>query len=157
MARGEPPTVYIGPELIVRHSLNPRAVKIHRTYTVDEIASLFGKHKRTVGEWFNVGLSPIDDRRPALVLGLELRRFIESRMRAAKRPCRLDQMFCFRCHTPQTPIGLSVELVSLRAGQFSLRGRCPVCETSLFRHIRAADLQLFQTKYTVRDRGLNDA
>ena len=36
---------------------NPRLVKIHRNYTVEEIATLFGIHKNTVRDWVKAGLT----------------------------------------------------------------------------------------------------
>ena len=35
--------------------INPRLVKIHCSYTVEEIADLFGKHNNTVRAWINEG------------------------------------------------------------------------------------------------------
>ncbi|MEO7863683.1 MAG: helix-turn-helix domain-containing protein, partial [Nitrospirales bacterium] len=35
---------------------NPRLVKIHRNYTVEEIANLFGIRRNTVREWVKRGL-----------------------------------------------------------------------------------------------------
>ena len=39
--------------------LNPRRVKIHRCYTVEEVAKLFGAHKNTVRGWLKAGLPRI--------------------------------------------------------------------------------------------------
>jgi transposase-like protein len=46
---------------------NPRLVKLHRNYSVEEIARLFDLHKNTVRHWLKQGLAAIDDRRPRLV------------------------------------------------------------------------------------------
>ena len=43
---------------------NPRRVKVHRSYTVDEVARMFEAHKNTVRAWLRDGLKPIDQRRP---------------------------------------------------------------------------------------------
>ena len=45
---------------------NHRLVKIHRSYTVEEIAELFGIHKNTVRDWVKGGLATSDDKRPML-------------------------------------------------------------------------------------------
>jgi Homeodomain-like domain len=37
---------------------NPRLVKIHRNYSVEDIARLFGIHKNTVRNWLKQGLRP---------------------------------------------------------------------------------------------------
>src|SRR6266699_3150405 len=62
---------------------NPRLVKIHRNYAVEDIARLFDVHKNTVRNWLKQGLASIDDRRPILVLGHELSRFLQERRQEA--------------------------------------------------------------------------
>ena len=42
---------------------NPRLAKIHRSYTVDEIATLYGVHRNTVRAWIARGLATVDQRR----------------------------------------------------------------------------------------------
>ena len=63
---------------------NHRLVKIHRSYTVEEIAQLFGIHKNTVRRWVKDGLTSIDDKRPMLILGHVLAAFLQAR-RAKKQ------------------------------------------------------------------------
>jgi hypothetical protein len=43
---------------------NPRLAKIHRSYTVEESATLFGVHRNTVREWVRRGLPTSDRKRP---------------------------------------------------------------------------------------------
>jgi hypothetical protein len=61
------------------HHPNPRLAKIHRNYSVEDTARLFNVHKNTVRNWLKDGLEPIDDQRPTLVRGEELRRFLNDR------------------------------------------------------------------------------
>ena len=43
--------------------LNPGLVKIHRSYSIDQVARTLGVHKNTVANWLKDGLSPmISDR-----------------------------------------------------------------------------------------------
>ncbi len=65
----------------MRHSINPNKAKIHRSYTVEEIAELFGVHKNTVRAWLKAGLPICDDRKPMLILGADLRSFLKERKR----------------------------------------------------------------------------
>jgi transposase-like protein len=133
---------------------NPRAVKTHRNYSVRDIARTFGVHEKTVRAWLSSGLSAVDEARPVLVTGLELRRFLEHRRRSAKRPCQRDQLYCLRCKVPREPFERRVDVLSLKAGQLTISGQCPACKVRMFRHVRNTDLHLISAKLDVR---LSDA
>jgi Helix-turn-helix domain len=77
-----------------RRHPNPRRVKIHRNYSVEEVARLFGIHKNTVRGWLKRGLPAIDDRRPTLILGQELSRFLRERRQKEKQRCGPGRIFC---------------------------------------------------------------
>jgi Helix-turn-helix domain len=115
----------------VRHP-NPRLVKVHRNYSVEEVARLFGLHKNTVRSWFKRGLAAIDDRRPMLILGRELSRFLQERRRKAKQTCGPGRIFCIGCRAPKVPAGKSTATGPL-AG--SLCGICPDCGRLIYRRI----------------------
>ena len=81
--------------------LNPRRVKVHRSYTVEEVARLFGVHKTTVRGWLKAGLPRIDGRRPILILGRELAGFLHARRDRRRQRCRSGELYCFRCRAPR--------------------------------------------------------
>lgn len=114
---------------------NPNRAKIHRTYTVEEIAELYGVHKHTVRNWINGGLPLLDDRRPCLVHGTELRAFLNNRRRAAKKPCPPDHFYCLRCRQPRRPAGDIVEYLPITETSGNLRGICPTCDALIHRRI----------------------
>jgi len=60
-----------------RH-LNHLHVKVHRNYTVEEIANRFGIHKNTVRNWQKNGLATIDDRKPMLFYGQTLATYLQA-------------------------------------------------------------------------------
>src|SRR5262249_62112111 len=80
---------------------NPRLVKIHRNYSVEDIARLFDVHKNTVRSWLKQGLATIDDRRPTLILGRELLRFLQERRQQAKQSCGPGRIYCIECRAPK--------------------------------------------------------
>ena len=84
-------------------ALNPNQAKLHRSYTVEEVADLFDVHKNTVRHWIKDGLPLCDERRPTLILGADLRDYLQARRQARKRKCRPCEMYCLRCRSPQIP------------------------------------------------------
>jgi len=84
---------------------NHRLVKIHRNYTVEEVARLLGKHKNTVRNWVKDGLAIIDDKHPMLILGSDLVAFLQARRVKNKQSCRPGELYCVRCRAPKFPAG----------------------------------------------------
>lgn len=121
--------------------VNPNLAKIHRSYTVDEAARVFGVHKNTVRHWIKAGLSVCDDRRPALILGRELRSFLRDRRQSRRRRCRIDEMYCLRCRAPRRPVGDMVDYVPVSASTGRLIAMCPSCDSMMNRFIRQASLE----------------
>jgi hypothetical protein len=119
---------------------NPRLVKIHRSYTVEEAARLLGKHKNSVRAWIKQGLQPIDGRRPTLIHGLELVGFLQNRRRTGKRPCPPGYMFCLKCRSVKQPAAGMADYLAITETSGNLRALCPDCGT--FMHRRAAFAKL---------------
>ena len=129
--------------------LNPRRVKVHRTYTVEEAARLFRVHKNTVRDWLKVGLPKVDGRRPTLILGRQLASFIHSRRERRRQRCRAAELYCFRCRAPKRPAAGTAEYLPLTTGSGNLRARCADCGTRMYRRVSfhklsvvAGDLQV---------------
>jgi hypothetical protein len=122
--------------------INPRAVKLHRSYSVPELAVCLRVHKNTVRHWQGAGLEPIDGGRPVLFQGAAVRAFLSSRNASRKRPCPPGTLYCFRCREPRPPALAMVEYVSFTATNGNLQALCAVCEGMMFR--RAARAKLLQ-------------
>jgi hypothetical protein len=113
---------------------SPHRIKIHHSYTIEEIARVLSVHKRTVRRWEKAGLAAIDDERPKLILGTDIRRFLSERRRQARRPSPPGHMFCFRCRSPTTPSGGFADLLPLTATIANLCGLCD-CGTLMYRRV----------------------
>jgi RNase P subunit RPR2 len=113
-------------------------VKIHRNYSVEETARLFGLHKNTVRNWLKQGLPAIDDRRPILVLGRELSRFLYERRQKAKQSCGPGRIFCIACRAPKIPAGKMADCTVTSPMSGTLCGICPDCGRIIYRRVNLA-------------------
>ena len=82
--------------------VNPRRVKRHRNYTIEEAARALGVAKATVRNWIAKGLPILKDQRPFLILGGDLIAYLEASA-PKKQSCQPHQCFCFRCRCPRDP------------------------------------------------------
>ena len=63
-----------------------RRIKSHRSYTVNECAEGLGVHKNTLRAWIKDGLPVLSAGRPLLILGANLKAFLEERYASANSP-----------------------------------------------------------------------
>ena len=119
---------------------NPRLAKIHRNYTVEEVAVVFGVHRNTVREWVKRGLPTNDGRRPMLILGADLVIFLRARRVKNKRTCQPGELYCFRCRAPKAAAGNMADYQPLTATLGNLIAMCADCETIMYRHVSLARL-----------------
>lgn len=123
-----------------RGARNPRMVKIHRSYSVEEAARQLAVHKNTIREWIKRGLPTIDRQRPTLILGRDLIAFLEQRRKRNKRPCLPGQIYCLRCRCPQEPMDAWVDYLPVTTISGNLVGICPACHARMYRRVSMAKL-----------------
>ena len=128
---------------------NPRLAKIHRNYTVEEVASLFGVHRNTVREWVKRGLPTNDDRRPMLILGRDLVAFLQARRTKNKRTCKPGEIYCVRCRAPRAPAGDMADYEPVTATLGNLIAICPECEAMMYRRVSLAKLEQVRGKLDI--------
>ncbi len=123
---------------------NYRLAKKNRNYTVEEIASLCGKHENTVRAWLKDGLEPIDDNRPTVVHGQVLGDYLKARRSAGKRPCPPGHLYCFKCRAPKPPEDgvVTVQPISDRVSKVA--AVCPTCGGTMYRRASNHRLKEFR-------------
>jgi hypothetical protein len=126
-----------------------RRIKIHRNYSIEEIARVLRVHKNTARRWTKIGLSAINDKgRPKIYLGTEIHRFLGERRARTRRPCSDGQMFCFRCREPRAPVHGEADLLPFTTEMASLCGMCQ-CGTLMYRRVSKRTLHRALVTLTV--------
>ena len=120
--------------------VNPNVVKIHRCYSIPELAARLGVHKNTVRCWQRDGLTPMDASRPLLFQGATVRAFLAKRNARRKRPCPPGTFYCFGCREPRPPSLGMIEYLAMTAVSGNLRAICATCDTMMHRRARRAAL-----------------
>ena len=128
---------------------NPYHVKIHRNYTIEDIANLFQLHKNTVRTWVKQGLPVIDSQRPMLILGGDLREYLQSKRKAKKTTCKLNELYCVSCKSPKLPALNVVEFIATNEQTGRLIGICPTCDSVMNKFVSQSKLLTIQEKLQV--------
>lgn len=123
----------------IRHQ-NHRLVKIHRSYTVEEIANLFNIHKNTIRRWVKSGLVTCDEKRPILILGHALAAFLQARRVKNKQPCKPGEIYCVRCRAPKVPAADMAEYSPVTEKVGNLIAICPDCNSIMNRRVSLAKI-----------------
>jgi hypothetical protein len=132
--------------------INPRLIKLHRAYSVEDVSARLCVHKNTVRSWIKSGLSIVDQSRPTLILASELRRFLEAKQKARKRPCPPGTFYCFKCRAPKPPALGMVDYTPRNQVGGNLSALCGCCGTAMNRRAICASLPLIMPNLDVQIR-----
>lgn len=128
---------------------NPNKCKIHRCYTVEEAALLYGVHKRTVRNWIIKGLAVCDDKRPLLILGADLKLFIKQQRQVNKRSCKPSELYCFKCREPRLPDQNTIEFIQETSTKGRVISACSVCSSMMNKYFKLENLTSIQRDLAV--------
>lgn len=119
---------------------NVNLITARRSYSVNEIASLFGIDRKTCGRWIKYeGLMVIErNTKPLLIMGADLIDFIKKKREKKKIHLKENEFFCVKCHKAvRAKIG-SEQIIKTgkRIGkdnreQLKKTGICDNCNTKL--------------------------
>lgn len=122
---------------------NYRAVRIHRSYEVSDVADLLGVTEQTVRAWIKAGLPVLNSKRPVLILGFKLRKFLQTRYAKTKNPLAVGEFYCMHCRQPKKPLGMMADYLPVNPRCGRLMALCESCEGRCCRSIRKVDLPEF--------------
>lgn len=128
---------------------NPNIAKIHRNYTVEEVASLYDVFKGTVRAWIKTGLPTLNDKRPMLILGRDLVAFHQARRTKNKQQCKPGEIYCVRCRAPKKPAGdmADYQIITDKIG--NLEAICPDCDKIMNRRVNISKLEQIRGKMNI--------
>lgn len=132
--------------------VNPYRVKLHRSYSVQELAECLQVHAHTVRNWQDKGLKAVDGNRPTLFQGKETRAFLLDRQTSRKRPCPPGTIYCFKCREPRPPALGMVEFIPGKSTTGNLSALCDACGTMMHRRANAAKVNTIMPRLTVQIR-----
>lgn len=134
---------------MAKRRYNPRLAKIHRSYTVEEVADLYQVHKNTVRTWIKNGLFKCDSSRPTLILGRHLREFLEQQRKKNKKPCPVGTIYCVSCKEPRKPAGGMVDYQPTSDTRGRLIGICSNCDHMINQITSFSKLEQIQRYFDV--------
>ena len=132
--------------------VNPYRVKLHRPYSVQELAECLGVHKNTVRHWQEVGLTAIDRNRPTLFEGATARAFLLARQTSRKCPCPPGTIYCLKCREPNAPALGMVEFIPGKGTTGNLMALCGTCGTIMHRRANVAKIAAIMPRLRVQIR-----
>jgi hypothetical protein len=133
-----------------KRTYNVRLIKATWPYSVQEIAALFCVHKNAVLRWLKEGLQANRDKRPYLIRGDELARFLTARQQTRKRKCTVTEFFCLKCHTQREAYMGIADVVIDSPSRFRLKALCEVCSTAVNKVQGIDKLQKIQSTFHVQ-------
>ena len=124
-----------------KRNYNGRLFRIRRAYELKEINTILGVHIRTVQLWAKNGLKILNDgRRPTMVLGVELRRFLKAKRNEHEVDLAFGEFYCTTCKAAKKSIPGMVGVSTKTEKLLDLIGVCETCHNNLqlFSSVRIA-------------------
>jgi hypothetical protein len=124
---------------------NPNKAKINRNYTFEELAGVYSVHKNTIAQWVKKGLPCLKDMRPFLIMGADVRDYLQAQRVGKKQKCKSNELFCMRCKKPTKPAENFVEYLPLSTTKGRLTGFCSRCECVVNKFVGVVSLTMYST------------
>ncbi|MFC4667565.1 helix-turn-helix domain-containing protein [Seohaeicola nanhaiensis] len=127
--------------------VNARRVKVHRTYTLAELADILGVTIGTVRRWCKDGLPCFKDARPFIVRGCDFKQFHADRLARKTTKLKPLEVFCLGCKAPRQPQAGLVDFEHMDTSRVRIMAICPTCEGMARRIIGRQDLRKWGVKF----------
>ena len=120
---------------------NIHLIKSRKSYSIKEMGVLFKRDRKTYSRWIKDGLKVMEpDITPILVLGSDLKKFIQDKRMARKVQLLGNEYFCLKCHKAvkakigsENVIKTGKKIGKNKYDQLVKIGFCEVCGTRINR------------------------
>jgi len=144
----------------MQKNYNLRLIKYRHSYTFEEITKLLKVHQRTIQTWKNEGLNMIDSIKPYLVMGYDLKEFLNKKLQSRKIKLESNQFYCTKCRQAVTSKNNQVKLIETRKlignknnQELIITGECEKCGTKLNRFSHSGKLNELKENFNILDFG----
>ncbi len=145
-----------------KYALN--RIKMRYSYTYSEIETLFGVSGDTVKFWVRSGLERLDTQSlPRLVLGKNLKTFLQKQQQKYKLKLEPNHFYCVRCRAGVLPVSGTVqESIRNKLGKnkrlVMYQGTCPRCQKTICRYGSRLEWQCqkLSPMFLPKQKGLNE-
>jgi hypothetical protein len=132
-----------------------KLIKTRDSYTSKQISELFNVHLKTVQFWVKEGL-PVISNKPILIMGYELKLFLDNKQQNRKCKLESDQFYCTKCRKAvrSTDNDVWLELTGKTIGknnyqEIVIKGVCDECLSRVNRFSHFGRIEEIQTNFDV--------
>jgi hypothetical protein len=115
-------------------------IKYWLCYDIDAICRLCGIHPKTALAWLKKGLEAIDNKKPILVYGYNLKAFLGNLNKLNKCSTSFEEMFCMKCKEPRSPLKKQIQLEQFEQKFLKTKALCQTCKTKMNKPYKLEDL-----------------
>lgn len=119
-----------------------RSIKYWYCYDVEEICTLYKAYRlnvQTVRAWIKQGLHTIDNGKPSLIYGHDLKQFLGKLNLSHKCSTAFEQFFCMKCKEATAPFKKQVVLEPT-PHYVKAKSQCQTCKTTMHKNYKMGDI-----------------
>lgn len=132
---------------------SPRVLRAARSYTLEEAASALGVSVGTIRNWVKKGLPVMKAQRPFLMLGDDLKTFLQAQTGKRRSALQPTELYCLTCKAPRKPMGMMVDCIPQTPTTARLVGLCDACGGTCNRMISQAKIDPFREIFALAVKG----
>lgn len=127
---------------------SPKQFSYLFSYSDEDIANQLGISPKTVISWRQKGLKPIDNHRPTLYHGFNIKETLGKMNNKRKVKLELSQFYCLGCKDITTPLNGKI-IASNTGPQVRIIGICPECKKRILKTMNWEQFHQIQKIYKV--------